>query len=154
MDGVEGFSDIRINDVHRLDFVVPSEEVDAALLRTAPEMKVQVAHSTLTEQEETDMVPAVTIFTTPSILANTSCYAHLIYGGVCSWGNFFVTDDHRFFKIFLQSAIAEECSQCLCQDARYPTGHSGEAGRRDDPRNAPLQGAARAGRLPPLGAAC
>lgn len=82
MEWVEEFSDIGINDFHRLDLVVPSKDVDAALLRMLPEMKAQAARSSLTEQEESDLVPAVTLFNTPSILAKHKADIH-IYMEVC-----------------------------------------------------------------------
>ena len=108
MDWVEEFSHVGIEDVHRLDLVVPNED---ALLRMLSEIKAQAARSTLSEQDESDLVPAVTLFNTPTIL-NKHKADFYIYMEAClayaklQVGRFLVTDDHRFFNLFLQSTIA------------------------------------------------
>ena len=119
MDWIEEFTDIGIDDVHRLDIVVPSEDVDGALLRMLPKIKSQAARTTLTVQQESDLVPAFTLFNTPSVLAKHKADFH-IYLEAClayskfNTGRFLVTDNHRFFKIFLQSFIAEESLHTVC----------------------------------------
>lgn len=121
MDWVEEFSDVGIEDIHRLDLVVPSEEVESALLRMLPEIKAQAARSgsTLSAQEESDLVPAVTLFNTPSILNKHKADFHIYMEACLAYsklqvGRFLVTDDHRFFKLFLQSSIAEESLHSVC----------------------------------------
>ena len=77
MEWAEEFCDIGIDDVHRLDLIVPADDVDVALLRMLPEMKAQAARSTLTPQKESDLVPAVTLFNTPSQLAKHKADVHI-----------------------------------------------------------------------------
>ena len=119
MEWVEEFIDIGIEDVHRLDLIVPSEDVDVALLRMLQELKFQASKTTLTPQEESDLSPAVTLFNTQSILVKHKP-DFILYMEAClafsklGLGRFLVTDDHRFFKIFLQSPIAEESLNSVC----------------------------------------
>ena len=68
MEWVDEFMDIGIEDVHRLDLIVPSEDVDVALLRMLQELKFQASKTTLTPQEESDLSPVMTLFNTLSIL--------------------------------------------------------------------------------------
>ena len=83
MDWVEEFADVGIEGVHRLDLVVPSKEVEMVLLRMLPGIKAQAARSTLSDQEESDLVPAVTLFNTPSILNKHKADFHIyIYGSM------------------------------------------------------------------------
>ena len=85
----------------------------------SPEIKAQVAQSTLTQEEENDLVPAYTLFNTPSVLnkhkADFPIYieACLAYSKL-NIGRFLVTDDHRFIKILLQSSIAEKSLHSIC----------------------------------------
>ena len=50
MEWVKEFIDIGIKDVHRLDLIVLSEDVDVALLRMLQELKFQASKTTLTLQ--------------------------------------------------------------------------------------------------------
>ena len=68
MEWVEEFTEAEIDDVHRLDQIVPVEDVEAAVVRMLPEIKAQAARAPLSAQEESDLVPAMTLFNTPSII--------------------------------------------------------------------------------------
>ena len=119
MEWVEEFTEAGIDDVHRLDLIVPGEDVEVAVVRMLPEVKAQAARAPLSAQEESDLVPAMTLFNTPSIIQKHKVDIH-IYMEAClaysklKTGKFLVTDDHRFFKIFLQSSIAEESLHSVC----------------------------------------
>ena len=127
MEWVEEFSEARIDDVHWLDLIVPVEDVKAAVVRMLPEIKAQAARVPLSAQEESDLVPAMTLFNTPSIIqkhkADIDIYmeACLAYSKL-KIGKFLVTDNHHFFSNFLQSAIAEVSAQCLCKDTQFSRG--------------------------------
>ena len=107
---MEEFIEVGIEEVHWLDLVVTATDVDTALMRMLPELQSQISKASLTPQEEADLVPAVTLFNTSSVIAKhkpdftlymEACLAYSKLGK----GKFLVADDHGFFKIFLQSQI-------------------------------------------------
>ena len=65
MEWVEEFGNVGIDDVHQLDLVVPNEDVDAAVARMLPEIEAQAARAPLSTQEDSDLVPAITLFNMP-----------------------------------------------------------------------------------------
>ena len=67
MEWVE-FGEAGIDDVHRLDLIVPVEDVEAAVVQMLPEIKAQAARVHLSAQEESNLVPAMTLFNTPLII--------------------------------------------------------------------------------------
>ena len=69
MEWVEELIEVGIEDVHRLDLLVPPEDVDAAIARMLPELKPQTAQANLTIQEESDLVPTLMLFGTPSLVS-------------------------------------------------------------------------------------
>ena len=69
LDWVEELVEVGTEDVHRLDLVVPVEDVDAAIARMLPELKTQAAQARLTPEEESDLVPTLTLFGTPSLVS-------------------------------------------------------------------------------------
>ena len=118
MDWVEDLGEVGIDDIHRLDLVVPPEDVDAAIARMLPELRAQIPTIT-TVQEESDLVPTLTLFGTQSLISKNradfqiymeACKAFSKFGV----GRFLVTDDHKFFKLFLKSSVAEEALHTVC----------------------------------------
>ena len=92
MEWVEQFINLCIEDVHRLDLIVPSEDVDVALLRMLQELKFQASKTTVTPQEESDLSPAMTLFNTLSILVKrkpdlSSIWRHVWHFPSLSWGD-------------------------------------------------------------------
>ena len=105
MDWVEDLGEVGIEDIHRLDLVVPPEDVDAAIARMLPELRAQIPTMTMMVQES-DLVPSLTLFVTQSRISKSradfqmymeACKAFSKFGV----GRFLVTDDHKFFKLFL-----------------------------------------------------
>ena len=100
MEWVEELIEVGIEDVHHLDLVVPPEDVDAAIARMLPELKTRAS---LTPQEESDLVPTLMLFGTPSLVSKHRADFQ-IYMEACkafsklNVGTFLVTDDHRFLQ--------------------------------------------------------
>ena len=69
MEWVEELIEVGIEDVHHLDLVVPPEDIDAAIVRMLPKLKTQEAQASLTPEEESDLVPTLTMFGTPSLVS-------------------------------------------------------------------------------------
>ena len=118
MDWVEDLGEVGIEDIHRLDLVVPPEDVDAAIARMLPELRAQIPTIT-TAQEESELVPTLTLFGTQSLISKNradfqiymeACKAFSKFGV----GRFLVTDNHKFFKLFLKSSVAEEALHTVC----------------------------------------
>ena len=112
MDWVEDLGEVGIEDIHQLDLVVPPKDVDAAIARMLPELRAQIPTIT-TAQEESDLVPTLTLFGMQSLISKNradfqiymeACKAFSKFGV----GRFLVTDDHKFFKLFLKSSVTEE----------------------------------------------
>ena len=84
-----------------------------------PELKTRIAHTSLTSQEEKDLVPTLTMFGTSSLIAKHRADFQ-IYMEACKacsqfgLGRFLVTDDHKFYKLFLMSNLAEDVLHTVC----------------------------------------
>ena len=101
------------------DLVVPPKDVDAVITRMLPELRAQIPIMTMTAQEESDVVPTLTLFGTQSLISKSradfqiymeACKAFSKFGV----GRFLVTDNHKFFKLFLKSSVAEEALHTIC----------------------------------------
>ena len=120
MEWVEEFSEVGLEEIHRLDLIVTATDVEeTALLRMLPELQSQIWKASLSPQDEAYLVPVVTLFNTANLISKhkpyftlymEACLAHSKLGK----GKFLVTDDHGFFKFFLQSQIAEETLHSVC----------------------------------------
>ena len=119
MEWVEDFSEVGLEEIHRLDLIVTATDVETALLRMLPELQAQINKASLSSQEEADLVPVLTLFNTANLISKhkpdftlymEACLAYSELGQ----GRFLVTDDHGFFKFFLQSPIAEETLHSVC----------------------------------------
>ena len=107
---MEDLGEVGIEDIHRLDLVVPPKDVDAAIARMLPELRAQIP--TMTMMAQGDLVPTLTLFGTQSLISKSradfqiyieACKAFSKFGV----GRFLVTDYHKFFKLFLKSSVAE-----------------------------------------------
>ena len=119
MDWVEDLEELSLVSVHRLDMMVPSTDVDAAMARMLPELSQAATLATLTPSQEADLVPATTLFNTLTLLAKHRADFQLYMEACLAYsklgvGKILVTDDHKFLKIFLQSNIAEEALHTVC----------------------------------------
>ena len=91
---------------------------DAAIARMLPELRAQIPTITMTAQEESNLVPTLTLFGTQSLISNRADFQ--IYMEACkaflkfSVGRFLVTDGHKSFKLFPKSSMAEEALHTVC----------------------------------------
>ena len=121
MDWVEELADVGIEDIHRLEMVIPPEDVDTAIGHMLPQLQANVTiHGpTMTDEAQSDLAPVMTLFGTPSLVQKhradlqiymEACKAYSLIGSA----RFLVTDDHKFYKLFLHSSIAEESLHTVC----------------------------------------
>ena len=97
--------------------VVPSTDVDAVMSRMPPELQ---SHATsLTPALEAELIPATTLFSTPTLLAKHRADFQLYMEASLAYsklgvGKILVTDDHRFFIIFCSPTLLKmHYTQCV-----------------------------------------
>ena len=84
-----------------------------------PTLKAQTAKANLIIQEESHLVLTLMLFEMPSLVSKHRVDFQ-VYMEACKafskWNisSFLVTDDHKFYKLYLHSAIAKEPLHTIC----------------------------------------
>ena len=111
-----------IGEIRKLSAVVKDDLVHAVFQAMGPRLRTAIEQKNLTEEEEADLLQPVNLFESPSQWARyhndvkiyvEACQAYAV---TRIPAQFLITNDHRFFKIFLKSALAEDTLYSVATD--------------------------------------
>ena len=119
---VENYQIVGVGEIRKLSAVVKDSTVHAVFEAMGPCLRAAIARRDLSDEEEDSLVSPVNLFESPSQWGRyhndvkiyiEACLAHALTEIPAQ---FLITNDHRFFKMFLRSTVAEDTLHSVATD--------------------------------------